>query len=272
MSTTAIVLLVIGGLFYAISFFLPDGKKSEEEKITRDEIKSLIDEEMQGAKARIEDMVDETVEYAVEKGERAMEKLSNEKIMEVDEFSGSVLQKINENHNAAVFLYDLLNDKDEKLKNTGEELQISKVELEAEKKQIEERKKADEVERLKEKNRELEKKVEEQKTREPAPEEMVAVDASESGFVPINPERLEIKDGVAVPVKSLPKPQKAKASKPKEDVTVSFAPGTDARKNNNEMIRKLHEEGKSNMQIAKELGLGIGEVNLVVALFASKKD
>ena len=43
------------------------------------------------------------------------------------------------------------------------------------------------------------------------------------------------------------------------------------RKNSNEMIRKLHEQGKSNMQIAKELGLGVGEVKLVIDLFSSKK-
>ena len=33
----------------------------------------------------------------------------------------------------------------------------------------------------------------------------------------------------------------------------------------------MHEEGKSNMAIAKELGLGVGEVKLVIDLFANKK-
>ena len=37
--------------------------------------------------------------------------------------------------------------------------------------------------------------------------------------------------------------------------------------NSNDRILALHKEGKSNMAIAKELGLGIGEVKLVIDLF-----
>ena len=37
--------------------------------------------------------------------------------------------------------------------------------------------------------------------------------------------------------------------------------------NNNDRILELHKAGKSNMAIAKELGLGIGEVKLVIDLF-----
>ena len=37
--------------------------------------------------------------------------------------------------------------------------------------------------------------------------------------------------------------------------------------NNNEKILKLHNQGKSNVAIAKELGLGVGEVKLVIDLF-----
>lgn len=37
--------------------------------------------------------------------------------------------------------------------------------------------------------------------------------------------------------------------------------------NNNALILKLYREGKNNMEIAKELGLGMGEVRLVIDLF-----
>ena len=39
--------------------------------------------------------------------------------------------------------------------------------------------------------------------------------------------------------------------------------------NNNQKILDLYNEGKSNLEIAKELGLGIGEVRLVIDLFRS---
>ena len=40
--------------------------------------------------------------------------------------------------------------------------------------------------------------------------------------------------------------------------------------NNNQMILDLYAKGKSNIEIAKELGLGIGEVRLVIDLFNSR--
>ena len=41
--------------------------------------------------------------------------------------------------------------------------------------------------------------------------------------------------------------------------------------NNNERILELHKQGKSNVSIAKELGLGGGEVKLVIDLFEGMK-
>lgn len=275
MSTTEIVLLVIGGLFFAVSFFLPDLKKKEEQKITEEEIKALIDKEVEKARGRIDDMVDETTEYAVEKAERAMEKLSNEKIMAVDEYSETVLKQINDNHNEAVFLYDMLNDKDEKLKTTGEEIKATKTEIEKEKKELEDKKRVDE---------EADKKL--SKALEEIAQTVASKEEKAPEFVPFIPERLEVVDGVAVPVSKKEekeqkeeKPKKAPAKKStsskkadNSDVAVSFESDNGGRKNSNEMIRKLHEQGKTNMQIAKELGLGVGEVKLVIDLFASKKE
>ena len=56
-----------------------------------------------------------------------------------------------------------------------------------------------------------------------------------------------------------------------EEVEIHFDRDNESRKNKNEQIRKMHNEGKSNMAIAKELGLGVGEVKLVIDLFANKK-
>ncbi len=38
-------------------------------------------------------------------------------------------------------------------------------------------------------------------------------------------------------------------------------------RNNNEKILAMHQEGKSNIAIARELGIGVGEVKLVIDLF-----
>ena len=41
--------------------------------------------------------------------------------------------------------------------------------------------------------------------------------------------------------------------------------------NNNKKILELYNKGMSNIEIAKKLGLGVGEVRLVIDLFNSKK-
>ena len=58
---------------------------------------------------------------------------------------------------------------------------------------------------------------------------------------------------------------------PKVDLPLFNAEGTESGGNSNEQILKLHREGKSNMAIAKELGLGIGEVKIVIDLFEGTK-
>lgn len=50
-------------------------------------------------------------------------------------------------------------------------------------------------------------------------------------------------------------------------VDLQFVSGPDNGRNSNERILELHKAGKSNMAIAKELGLGLGEVKLVIDLF-----
>lgn len=281
MGTTEIVLLVIGGLFFVISFFLPDGKKKQEEHVTQAEIKALIDKEMADAKTRIDDMVDETVNYSVEKTERALEKLSNEKIMAVDEYSETVLKKINDNHQEAVFLYDMLNDKDEKLKTTGEELKADQEalkdreqELLLKQAQVQEQERLAKLREEEEKARKEKERIEEEEKKKAEEEAKLKEQQEADAFKPLEPEVVEVENGVAVATKKTrkasSKAKNAKTDAADEEIPSRFESDRDGRQNSNEQIIRLHKEGKSNMAIAKELGLGVGEVKLVIDLFVSK--
>ena len=46
-----------------------------------------------------------------------------------------------------------------------------------------------------------------------------------------------------------------------------FDTSADGNGNNNERILAMHRLGRSNMAIARELGLGVGEVKLVIDLY-----
>ncbi len=121
MSATEIILIVIGAAVFLLGYLMPARKKDIDEEvqlISEDEVRRLIAGETENVKDKIADIVDETVNYSIEKAERAMERVTNEKIMAVNEYSDTVLEEINKNHKEVVFLYDMLNDKHDNLMST----------------------------------------------------------------------------------------------------------------------------------------------------------
>lgn len=224
MGIMEIILLIIGLAVFALSFFLPAGKGEKpiiNKELTKEEIRSLVADELESIKSRVDDTVEEAVDYAMEKTERSLERISNEKIMAVNEYSDTVLAEINKNHQEVMFLYDMLNDKHTSLKNTASE--VEKTAKEA-KSITQEAQKASQV--VKEATRNAEK--------------VFPV------FQPLQPEKITYVEEVAEP-----------------QAEVLIEEGA----NNNEKILALHKLGKSKVEIAKELGLGVGEVSLVIDLF-----
>ncbi|MCM1174748.1 MAG: DUF6115 domain-containing protein [Blautia sp.] len=124
MSVLQIVLIIAGIVIFILGYLIPSKKKDMDETvqlISEDEVRKVVDKEIEAAKTHISDVVDETVTYAMEKTERSMERVTNEKIMAVNEYSDTVLEEINKNHKEVLFLYDMLSDKHDSLKDTVSE-------------------------------------------------------------------------------------------------------------------------------------------------------
>lgn len=132
MSATEIILIVIGIAIFLLGYLMPARRKDLDEEvqlISEDEVRKLVAGEVEHVKDRIADIVDETVNYSIEKAERAMERVTNEKIMAINEYSDTVLEEINKNHKEVVFLYDMLNDKHDNLMSTINEATMSADEI-----------------------------------------------------------------------------------------------------------------------------------------------
>lgn len=132
MSATEIILIVIGAAIFLLGYLMPARKKDIDEEvqlISEDEIRKIISVEVDHVKGQIEDIVEETVNYSIERTERAMERVANEKIMAVNEYSDTVLEEINKNHKEVVFLYDMLNDKHDNLLTTINEANVAADEI-----------------------------------------------------------------------------------------------------------------------------------------------
>ena len=259
MGLTEILLIVLGVLAFVGSFVIPEktSKNSAKEvEIQEEKIRILVEQEVKKASFQIEEKTDETISAAAEKTERYMERLSNEKIMAIQEYSDTVLSQINKNHEEAVFLYDMLNNKHTQVKNTVAEINKK-------------------VQNLK---TDTEHNTQEQLSviRKEIMMEDIDMETSAEGVVKKNQNvtvaEEETKAKRTVTKRKTPA-KKTIAKKNNVDMKTSetekqIIPDSD-NGNNKSKILKLHEEGKSNIDIAKSLGMGMGEVKLIIDLYES---
>ena len=236
MGILEIVLLIAGVIIFTGSFFLPLGGEKDtgiDQKAAKEEIHGLVEEEMNNVLSKMQDKMEETSEDAIEKAERALERLTNEKIMAVNEYSDTVLQEIHKNHEEAMFLYDMLNSKHANIKDT-----VSKMDKAV---------KAAE-------NKTLENKTAENK----AAAEKTATDKTATDKTA----------GTVAEEKTADASQTETLIQPENSPEIGFMGETvQEGQNNNEKILEMHKQGKSTVAIAKELGLGVGEVKLVIDLY-----
>lgn len=301
------VLLVAGVILAVLSFIIPmtgEEVPQETKKLAEDEIKTLVEQEMDSIRNHVDDVVDEAVGYAVEKTERSLERLTNEKIMAVNEYSDTVLQEIHKNHEEAVFLYDMLNNKHTGLKNMLTE--INNTVQEAEETRRETESLMDSIQDMKTELSAMkemeavtpvqfaEPEMQAQIVQPPASAQYVTPEQPVQAAVPVQHVGAEQPSQVAgsiqpvtpeqpiqrvqpfVPIQAVPtqtaQPMQQGQFAPLETAPTSMnlnfmSEGQDNKVNNNDMILEMHRKGKSNVAIAKELGLGVGEVKLVIDLY-----
>ncbi len=121
MGSLEIILLVMGVVLFIAGYVFPEKKEKlneDQQRMVKDEVVRLTGEEMATAKKELGEAVEESVNYAVERSERSLERISNEKVMAVSEYADSVLSDIQKNHDEVVFMYDVLSGKHNDLKET----------------------------------------------------------------------------------------------------------------------------------------------------------
>ncbi|MBE5828616.1 MAG: hypothetical protein E7305_04030 [Butyrivibrio sp.] len=123
-SITEIVLIVAGFAAIILGYLLPAGKDMDEEDkmLMEREIRELVRREVEDQKETIEDMVGDSVENSLDRTERAMERISNEKMSAIGEYSDTVISDIHKNHDEVMFMYDMLNDKHKNLTSVVSEV------------------------------------------------------------------------------------------------------------------------------------------------------
>lgn len=273
MTVLEIILLVVGVIIFIVSFVF-SAKMDESDAERKAE---LTDIQKEAIERQIRDVFDDQVSEVKERTEIALDRISNVKMNEMNEYSENILNEINRNHNEVMFLYDMLNEKKKEVKNTVRDVM-------AVKKEINESIKATETPTvdisddmgfmasealLNEEKATKNTKSSKAKTPAKAKKEKILdeLDGLTVNEVVVKaPVRNKKKTSTAKTAASRMKETVRKESTREENKDINLVTG-----NNNEKILELNSIGKSNVEIAKELGLGIGEVKLVIDLFRGGK-
>ncbi len=238
MTGVAWILLLIGVVFMIGSFFVTEKLSPSElnqiAELSEEELKRIIDRGLKNAETRIEDAIDEQVDQSSEKVDRSLEKVTNDKIMAISEYSDTVIESMNKTHNEIMFLDSMLNDKHTELTGMAADLQRLAADV-----------------------RSLEEKA--PLTAPQAASERAAAVSAASAVTP-------------VPVETADTTERETAAAPAEQK--EEMPETEETKQEglHAEILKLKNLGMTEVQIAKKLGIGIGEVRLVNGLYRGESD
>ena len=253
MTALEIVLLLIGIICVAASFIFFT-KMDGSENIQRVNVE-LSEKQREDIKQQIatvyQEKMDEMTDKVMDSTEASLEKLSNKKIQELSEYSDTVLSDINKNHNEVMFLYDMLNEKSKEVHNNIRDINIA-------------------VDKLKEAQTQL--------------DSVTAMTAAAVEPATAEPKKAVAKKSTTTRKKSTKAVANDKekkdamneaASNDRESDTDTKAPTVNTEfmmgAGKKEAVLTLYNEGKSNVEIAKTLGLGVGEVKLVIDLFKGQK-
>ncbi|MBR6697377.1 MAG: hypothetical protein IKL73_03775 [Lachnospiraceae bacterium] len=231
MSALQISLLIIGIVCVVLSYVLSEKIVSGKEK----EIElQLSEEQKKYVQSKIDVMIEEQLEGLEEKTEITLDKVSNRKIMELSEYSDTVLADIKKNHDETVFLYDMLNEKTKEIKLIMKEAAEKPVKV----------------------------------TRAKKAEKTETVEVAETQAQEVPKETTKKTTRTTKTAKAT---KEVKAEPVVEAAVSNTKVNFEGTSNSNNRILDLHNQGKSNIEIAKELNLGIGEVKLVIDLYKGMK-
>lgn len=294
MDIIVIICLIIGVGCIGASFFIKekaDINNHEKEKIV-EEIRgrALSEDSVKKVMARVEkgfsDKLSAISEDKLGGFADKMSEIANDKMLAINDMSGQLMEKIEQNHKEVIFLYDMLNEKSDYLKDFSAKIDGLRHELEREE------------ERIKALNNDLDDKMikvkEVRQTVIAKPVAPVEVKQEKSRRVPTGIEQAKaaIKPAeVPAQAKNLVKMKKEVEDIPSDindifdtderdifkdaevpEITeeideIDLSPELTEELSTNDKILKMHSEGKSVMEISKELGMGQGEVQLILGLY-----
>lgn len=238
MEPISIILIVLGIVLLIGSCFFgkDDGKEPEyDELLNRLAKRELSAEETERIRQAVDQIISDKTEEVIIKTDDYLSQVANEKIMSVDEFSKQIFERLDKNNSDVMFLYNMVTETKEELKA---EIANAKKAKEALSKAVEKR--SEEAVPAVAKKQESTGKTRVASKTEPAKRPEVKKEPKEH-----KPDEIAALLAATMTQESV----SADGDMPKE------------------RILELYKSGKSIRDISRELGMGQGEVKLVIDLY-----
>ncbi len=286
MTVSVVVMIIIGLILSIASFFISEKISKKEDSfnvdlLTVDENYEFSERELRIIRRKIEDVIANQAKDILYETNESLSNMANEKTLALGDYAVAVCEEIEKNHKEVMFLYSMLDDKQKEIMNTVKAVDeanrevkdtISKAQKhimvsvedfktgDGEKENPSEKKLSaiDQLTALSKKKKEMDSV--QTHTGEPAEEQSVPETVSD--------EEIE---------------KELTATEPSEEQNVNdmFAELDETEldfdevleeefkdsENSNDIILEMHKKGSSIIDIAKQLGLGVGEVKLVIDLY-----
>ena len=226
-----IILIVLGMGMVAASFYVTE-KLSQQDlehisMMNEADLKRISEKQVADMRNKVEAAIEDILDESVELTQRCLERESNRKIMAVSEYSDTVLDQIHKSHEEIAFLYSMLNEKQSETAQLVGDLQ-----------------------RITKQVRDMNLETVIAKA-EMVTENIPVVEKFEPIVAPV----VEINE----PVKVVSEVSNVKEFSDIQEETPALS--------KNEQILLLYKEGKDEVEIAKMLGCGLGEIRLVLGLY-----
>ncbi|MCH5332327.1 MAG: hypothetical protein J1D89_00085 [Agathobacter sp.] len=248
MTALEMILILIGVAFILVSFFVEEKLTHKDlERLTslsEKEMKVIVERQLKEAESVIDDSLTEAVGEVADVTKRALEKVTNEKIMAINEYSDTVIESMNKTHSEIIFLYNMLNDKHVELTQFADQLRDFSKQVKSSGNDM--------LYSVAEAARELESSLHRKLPPLVEPEEFGASGSESEDLFEDAEEPHEKRE-----------PQEMRALREQRE----WSDEREERANHNESILALRDEGVPDVEIARQLGLGLGEVRLVIDLY-----
>lgn len=285
MTITIIIMIIIGIIICITSFFVTEKISSKEENLHNlmsiDDDYAFSERELRIIRRKIEDVIANQAKDILYETNESLANMANEKTMALGDYAVAVCEQIEKNHKEVMFLYSMLDDKQKDIMKTVRIVNDANKEA---KDALEQARKL-EVERpytyMPSNQMNLEYSRMEQALQETAQE---TVQASNIENVQVDIEQTETIDESTV-IEEKPLETEALEEETIEvnldsvddvfsqlddtelDFDKEFEEEFKENGNSNDIILQMHRNGNSILEIAKQLGLGVGEVKLVIDLY-----